>query len=146
MEKKLIYLLLHIGKLITDEVRGSLSQYGLHFGQARILLTLLNFEELNQKEVSEGLHIKPATVTNLIKKLESSGLVKRVRSDKDDRVINVTLTTKGMEAAKIVKREMDKIDSRITNALVKDELKTIVTPLLKIRDILGGIEPKLLKE
>lgn len=146
MEKKLIYLLLHIGKLVTDEVRINLDQHGLHFGQARILLTLLHFKKLNQREISEGLHIKPATVTNLIKKLESSGLISRMRSNIDDRIINVTLTKKGIEAAKITQKEIDKIDMRIIEALGANELDTITKPLLKIRDTLGGIEPELLKE
>lgn len=145
MDKKLIYLLLHIGKLATDEVRKSLGQNGLHFGQARILLTLLSFNELNQKEISDGLFIKPATVTNLIKKLENAELVNRLRNDKDERIINVTLTQKGNEAARFALKEMEKIEHNLIKRLNDNEIKEIVDPLLKIRDALGGVEPTLLK-
>ena len=138
-------LLLHIGKLLDDTLRQSLSEGGIHFGQARVLIALSKNKSLAQKEIGQGVHITPATVTNLVKKMESSGLVKRNRDPNDDRIIHVTLTPKGVEAANFSLDVMKNLEKEIATGLTEEKLTALLGTLLKIRNILGGTDPDLLK-
>lgn len=142
-DKSCMLILMHIGKLLNDRMRASLGKVGIHFGQARILVALLNNETLNQGAIANGLHIKPPTVTNLLKKMEATGLVDRRRDANNDRIINVKLTTQGRKAAYFAVDVMDQIEDDICAQLTKKELETIETPLIKVRNILGGSTPTI---
>ena len=50
---------------------------------------------LTPGQLAELLHLDPGTVSGIVKRLESSGLVSRVRSGGDTRRMHLTLTSKG---------------------------------------------------
>jgi MarR family transcriptional regulator, organic hydroperoxide resistance regulator len=50
---------------------------------------------LTPGQLAELLHLDPGTVSGIVKRLESSGLVTRVRSGGDTRRMHLTLTSKG---------------------------------------------------
>ena len=138
-------LLMHIGKLLDDNLRSSLNEKSIHFGQARILIALSKQEKLAQNKIGQGVHITPATVTNLVKKMESSELIVRTRDPNDDRIIHVALTPKGVEAAAFSLDVMKQIEQEITSDFLEEKLKSMLGSLLKIRNTLGGTDPTLLK-
>jgi DNA-binding MarR family transcriptional regulator len=142
-DRPIMNLCMHIGKILNDRLRSSLSDKGIHFGQARILTALLKHHRLSQREIAIGLHIKPATVTNMVKKMETSGLIDRNRDKSDDRIINVTLTQKGEDAAHFTEEILRKIEGEIRSGFDTDELEELRTPLEKIRNTLGGTDPTL---
>ena len=57
---------------------------------------LWEFESLTVKELGDHLFLDSGTLTPLLKKLETKGLVSRMRSTKDERNLNVTITKEGM--------------------------------------------------
>lgn len=142
-DKPLMHLFMHIGKLLNDRLRGSLSEGGIHFGQARILVALLHHEKLTQGAIGHGLHIKPATVTNLVKKMEASGLIDRRQDANDDRIMNVTLTSKGREAANFAVSVMEQIEDDIRSELTQKEIDKLRNPLKRVRNTLGGSDPSI---
>lgn len=142
-DKPLMFLFMHIGKLLLERLRGSLSKSGIHFGQARILVTLLHHKELTQGAIGHGLDIKPATVTNLVKKMEASGLVDRNQDANDDRVMNVALTPKGKEAANFALHVMEQIEDDIRSELSQTEIDKLLHPLVRVRNTLGGSDPRI---
>jgi DNA-binding MarR family transcriptional regulator len=140
-DKPLMLLFMHIGKLLQERLRGSLSEGGIHFGQARILVALLRHDQLTQGTMGRRLDIKPATVTNLVKKLEASGLIDRRQDANDDRIMNVTLTAKGREAANFAVSVMEQVEDDIRSELTQKEIGTLRDPLLRVRNSLGGSDP-----
>lgn len=142
-DKPLMHLFMHIGKLLNDRLRSSLSEGGIHFGQARILVSLMHHGELTQRIIGQGLHIKPATVTNMVKKMEAAGLIHRRRDANDDRIINVTLTPKGKEAAGFAVRVMERIEDDIRSEVSRAEIDIMRHPLERIRNTLGGSDPSI---
>lgn len=74
---------------------------------------------LTPGHLAELLHLDPGTVSGIVKRLEGSGLVDRVRSGGDTRRMHLTLTAKGqtlnrrrrgtVEAA--VRRTLDRVSS-----------------------------------
>ena len=66
----------------------SFAQYGLLFG-------LADGGELSVRELALSADLSPATVTQMLDSLEASGLVERVRSQRDRRVVMISLTGRG---------------------------------------------------
>lgn len=141
LDRPLMHLFVHIGKLLEDRFRSVLSEKGIHVGQARIFSALLDHEKLTQKEIATGLHIKPSTVTNMVKRMEMSGLINRSRDKGDDRVINVTLTEKGKEAARFTEKMIEQIEADIRVEFSRKEVEALRKPLEKILNTLGGRGP-----
>jgi DNA-binding MarR family transcriptional regulator len=59
------------------------------------MLVIWEDEKINFKELGHRLHLDPGTLTPVVKKLESMGLVIKYRNKEDDRVVTVELTEKG---------------------------------------------------
>ncbi|MGX7738460.1 MarR family winged helix-turn-helix transcriptional regulator [Enterococcus faecalis] len=59
---------------------------------------LASEENVTAGRIAEYLDIKPSSVTQIIKKLESVKAVKRVKNESDARVTFVVLTDKGRES------------------------------------------------
>ena len=73
----------------------SFAQYGLLFG-------LADGGELSVRELALSADLSPATVTQMLDGLDATGLVERVRSLRDRRVVMISLTGHG--AAKVAER------------------------------------------
>jgi DNA-binding MarR family transcriptional regulator len=54
-------------------------------------------EKIILKELGELLYLDSGTLSPLIKKLEKKDLVKKQRSEKDERILEVEITQKGRE-------------------------------------------------
>ena len=141
--RPLAHLLNHIGKLLREKLSSDLTESGLYFGQARILEALLRNDNLNQGRIGRELQIKPATVTNQVKRMEAAGLIDRKKDPNDDRFMNVTLTPKGREAADFMVSVMAQIEDEIRSVLTKKEIDMLRKPLEKVRNKLGGIDPSI---
>jgi DNA-binding MarR family transcriptional regulator len=142
-DKPLMHLFMHIGKLLNERLRCSLGEEGIHFGQARILTSLIRHGPLTQKAIGQGLGIKPATVTNMVKRMEASGLIERRRDAHDDRTIRITLTSTGKEAAEFALTVMEQIEDEIRSGLGGEETDTLHGPLERVRNLLGGSDPTI---
>nr|WP_272954969.1 MarR family transcriptional regulator [Kribbella shirazensis] len=68
---------------------------GLTHPQYLVMLALWEFEPVSVKDLSGMLQLEPATLSPLLKRLESAGLLRRDRDTKDERSLAVALTDKG---------------------------------------------------
>lgn len=68
---------------------------GIRRGQLKLLCYLKENGEVTQKELIEGLTLKSGTVSEVVKKLEAQGFVKKEKDVNDKRKVNLSLTEKG---------------------------------------------------
>jgi DNA-binding MarR family transcriptional regulator len=141
LDKPLTPLLIHIGRLLRERVTSALREGGIHYGQSRILMALLRHGKMTQGVIGSGLNIKPATVTNQVKKMEAAGLINRRQGRRDDRIMNVTLTPKGKKAAKYVASVMAQVEDEICSELTQRGVYALRKPLENVRNTLGGTDP-----
>ena len=73
-----------------------LDELDLTYTQYIATMLLWEHKTLTVKELGEFLFLDSGTLTPLLKKLETKGLVSRARSTKDERNLNVTITESGM--------------------------------------------------
>ena len=71
------------------------SGFGLTVSQADVIFTLGNTDGMTCSEIGERTLITKGTLTGVIDRLVSKGLVKRSRMNRDGRCVRVRLTSKG---------------------------------------------------
>ncbi|MET9898567.1 MarR family transcriptional regulator [Streptomyces sp. NPDC006446] len=72
-----------------------LKDLGLTYPQYLVMLVLWEHGELPVKKVGEHLRLDSGTLSPLLKRLETAGLVLRERSARDERSVRVRLTEEG---------------------------------------------------
>jgi DNA-binding MarR family transcriptional regulator len=69
------------------------------FSQMMILMTLLRLHQTSMNQLAQTLGLSRANASGLVDRLENKGLVERIRSEKDRRVVLVQLTPAGRQVA-----------------------------------------------
>ena len=89
-------------QLLNDEVQRTMRRHDLTFGRYEILTWLATDPEssVTLSWISKTLRIPPATVTNLIDRLEQDGLVRRTPHPTDARTTLAEITARGRKVAR----------------------------------------------
>ena len=95
LEEQVCFALAVASRSVIASYRSVLGPLGLTHPQYLAMLALWEHGTLSVKALGERLHLEPATVSPLVKRLEQAGLVTRGRSASDERLIDVTLTSQG---------------------------------------------------
>ncbi|WP_246561895.1 MarR family winged helix-turn-helix transcriptional regulator [Kitasatospora kifunensis] len=82
-------------RAVTGLYRPMLEELGLTYPQYLVLLVLWDRDEASVKELGSALHLDYGTLTPLLKRLESNGLLRRQRRPDDERAVRITLTDEG---------------------------------------------------
>lgn len=78
---------------------------GLTIAQMGLLFVLYEDNRLSVGELGQALHIRPATVTGLVDRLERPGYVHRGDDEVDRRVVRITITAKGRSVLEEIRSE-----------------------------------------
>jgi len=107
-----------------------LNKIGITYTQYLVLLVLWESKNCSIKEIAKVLKLDSPTITPIVQKLEKMDLVKRVRSDKDERVVLVSLTKTGIDLEDQVADIQNKVACK-THLKTKDfnELKETLNQL-----------------
>ncbi len=95
LDHQLCFALYAATNAVMRAYREPLDHNGLTYTQYLVMLVLWEGETLNVGKIAQRLCLDSATVTPLLKRLESAGLIKRVRNSTDERVVEVSLTETG---------------------------------------------------
>lgn len=99
--KSLSELLDRCGHYYAHRVKGS------RRGQDSVLLCLAQHSDLTQKELVEKLGITPASLSEVLMKLERKGYVVREKDENDRRLVRVQVTRAGRDALTTSDSETD---------------------------------------
>ena len=95
LENQLCFPLYACSKEIVKRYTPYLEEIGLTYTQYITMLVMWEKEKMTVKALGEVLYLDSGTLTPVLKKLEQKGYVSRSRDEKDERVLNVTLTKDG---------------------------------------------------
>lgn len=149
LENQLCFPVYAASRLITREYQPFLDKLEITYPQYLVLLVLWEQDSLTVNEISQKLILNTNTVTPLLKRMESQGIISRNREGSDERKVIVRLTEKGRqmqaEAAKIPEQLGAEIASEAMsiNELLdlKEKLYTIINYLNKKSN--GDVEKPL---
>lgn len=126
-----------LAKEVIGLYRPILEQLDLTYPQYLVMLVLWENDHQNVSEIGKQLHLDSGTLTPLLKRLEQKELIERNRSEKDERVVTISLSTKG----KSIKENASRVPTEIT-----EKLNVSVTQLEALKEsieiILNQIKPK----
>ncbi|MEV0742079.1 MarR family transcriptional regulator [Streptomyces sp. NPDC050549] len=113
-----------------------LKDLGLTYPQYLVMLVLWEHGELPVKKLGEHLRLDSGTLSPLLKRLETAGLVRRERSARDERSVEVRLTDEGVA---LRERALD-VPRRILGAtgFDVDEIRALRARLDELTDALDS--------
>nr|WP_277605665.1 MarR family transcriptional regulator [Glycomyces sp. L485] len=89
------FALYSASRAVIGFYRPLLDRLGLTYPQFLVLMALWDSDGLAVGELGESLHLDSGTVSPLVKRLETAGLVERRRESGDERRVTVHLTEAG---------------------------------------------------
>ncbi|MFF4834635.1 MarR family winged helix-turn-helix transcriptional regulator [Streptomyces sp. NPDC001315] len=95
LDDQLCFALYAAQRAVTAAYRPLLDELGLTYPQYLVLLVLWERGEITVKELTEALRLDYGTVSPLLKRLHSAGLVRRERSARDERSVLIAVTGRG---------------------------------------------------
>ncbi|HEX3899409.1 MAG TPA: MarR family transcriptional regulator [Mycobacteriales bacterium] len=96
-------------QLLADEVERVMRSHDLTFARYEVLTWLMTDPEssLTLSWISKTLRIPPATVTNIIDRLEQDKLIRRVAHPSDARTTLAVITTRGRRVASAATEDLN---------------------------------------
>lgn len=95
LERQICFALYSATNALIRAYRPWLEALDLTYPQYLVMLVLWQQQGVSVKQLGEQLHLDSGTLTPLLKRLEGKGLVSRGRSEEDERVRVLTLTSEG---------------------------------------------------
>ncbi|PFH89106.1 MarR family transcriptional regulator [Bacillus sp. AFS088145] len=95
LENQVCFSIYACSREITKLYRPILDGIGITYPQYLTLLSLWEKDQQTVKELGETLFLDSGTLTPMLKRMESAGLISRKRDSNDERKVFITLTEKG---------------------------------------------------
>lgn len=95
LDEQVCFALSVASRTVIGCYRDVLEPLGLTHPQYLVMLALWENDGLTLRGLSDVLRLEPATVSPLVKRLETAGLVRRDRRAGDDRAFALTVTPEG---------------------------------------------------
>ncbi|WP_246582736.1 MarR family winged helix-turn-helix transcriptional regulator [Clostridium mobile] len=121
-----------------------LEKIGVYPGQPPMLMALHIKDGQSQKELSDKLNIKPATITMMLKRMEKFDLVERKVDSEDQRVTRVYLTEQGKKLCKEAIQVIKIINGECFSNFTEEEKILLRRLLMQMRDNLEEVCDKKL--
>ena len=102
LDDQLCFALYTASRLVIRAYKPTLVALGLTYPQYLVMLVLWEWDEAGDNahamgELGDRLHLDSGTLTPLLKRLQDRGLVTRTRSEIDERVLLVGVTSAGRD-------------------------------------------------
>lgn len=97
LDHQLCFALYAATHALTRAYRGALEKAGLTYTQYLVMLVLWETDGISVSKIAARLELDSATLTPMLKRIEAAGFVARVRNAKDERIVEIKLTSAGRE-------------------------------------------------
>ena len=95
LDNQLCFALYSASLAMTKLYKPLLAELGLTYPQYLVMLALWEDDGLMVSQLGERLSLDSGTLTPLLKRLETAGLVSRIRDVEDERRVHISLTAAG---------------------------------------------------
>ena len=116
LDRQICFTLYATSMAITRAYKPLLDELGLTYPQYLVLCTLGEGGPMTVGAIATRLDLESSTVTPLIKRLETAGLVERRRGTEDERKVEVTMTSAGhglLERSGMNENELAALNERV---------------------------------
>jgi MarR family transcriptional regulator, organic hydroperoxide resistance regulator len=117
-------------QVVNEQSKKAKRETGLTGPQLWAIKTIADLSPVRVSDLARRMYLHPATVVGILNRLESQGLIKRLRTNDDRRVVNVELTDVGN--ALVAKAP------QVAQGLLVAGLEKL--PLEKLQEIAAGLQ------
>ncbi len=133
LDNQLCFPFYSISRLIIRRYQPFLDQLGITYPQYLVLLVLWENDNQPVNDIAKRLFLQTNTVTPLLKRMESQGIITREKATDDERKVIISLTDNGKEMELLAAEIPDKLTEEMNN-FSKDELKALHSTLYRMID------------
>lgn len=133
LDNQLCFALYSANRYITKLYTPLLKPFGLTYPQYLVMLVLFEHQTLFIKDLGEKLQLETGTLTPLLKRMASTGLLVRERQTDDERKVAISLTEKGLA----LKSSLSEVPKALLQSYTTD-----YGDLEKLRDQLKALASK----
>jgi len=130
LDRQVCFALAVANRAVLSVYRPLLEPMGLTHPQYLVMLALWGDAPMSVKEIGQALQLDSPTLSPLLKRLESSGLITRTRSSSDERQLIVELTDAGTALRTQAERIPGAVVQRLGVSL--DELEELHSVLTRV--------------
>lgn len=123
---------MHISRMRANMADRTMEQIGLYRGQAFLLKILAENDGLTHKEIAQVLHISPAAVTKVIKRMAGLKYLERRSDPNDERISRVFLTDEGRAVIHQIKHAFEEIDAVLLSNLNEEDKSKLIALLIHV--------------
>lgn len=136
LDQQLCFALYASSLAMTKLYKPLLAPLALTYPQYLAMLVLWEGDDISVSSLGERLQLDSGTLTPLLKRLETNGLIQRLRSPQDERRVHICLTPAGRslrQRAKAIPKAL-----ACASACSLDELSSLIQRLHELREQLGS--------
>lgn len=97
LDNQICFPLYALSRKVIQLYKPLLDKYNLTYTQYITMLVLWEEEDISLKELGKKLYLDSGTLSPVAKKLVNQGLVEKYRSQEDERIVKLRLTSEGRE-------------------------------------------------
>lgn len=135
-------LLLGVSRLAHERMRVKMQGIGIHKAQGFALFYLSRHEGVPQTEIARSFQLSPASVSNMLQRMERDGWIERRTDPGDQRVSRVYLTPRARALREEAEGVFRELEDEVTSALTSEEQASLHALLLKVRGRLAEETPE----
>lgn len=126
------YLLMANHIMLQKHFFKNIKELKLTLGQPKVLDYLQQNNGAMQKDIAQGCHIEPASLSTILNGMEKSGLITRNMDKQNRRNINIFMTEKGKEICKQIDKQFIKIEKKAFQNFSEKEVEQLTEYMIKI--------------
>lgn len=130
LENQLCFPLYAASRKVVGEYTPHLKKLGITYTQYLVFMVLWENDDLTVGDICRKLYLDNGTLSPVLKKMEGKGFIKRVRSEKDERIVKILLTEEGRQMREKATEIPNLISSCIN--ITKEEAMVLYSALYKI--------------
>ncbi|HPR60877.1 MAG TPA: MarR family transcriptional regulator [Prolixibacteraceae bacterium] len=119
LENQLCFPVYAASRLIIREYQPLLDKLSITYPQYLVLMVLWENNHLPVNDIAKKLVLNTNTITPLLKRMEQQGLIKRERSEKDERKVIVHLSEQGVALQEEAARIPEELVKRLSDSNLK---------------------------
>jgi DNA-binding MarR family transcriptional regulator len=129
-----IWAVLHAAHALEDKVEEALGRAGLSTPKYSVLNALVETgEALSLSELAARLSCVRSNMTQLVDRLESDGLVKRVSDPNDRRAVKAAITDEGRLRCQAGSSELDRVHQEFASSVSEQDREALVRLLSAVK-------------
>lgn len=110
--------------------------HGLTTMQGRVLLAATESNEPTIGNIAKIIGVSSSNASNMCKKLEQGGFLKRIRSSNDERVVIIKLTQEGKSTLLQINADLKAMYGPVIKKISEEEFETIISGMKLINKLL----------